>query len=129
MDNQKQFKVLIVEDEFDARELYVEILGVNGFDVIGAEDGDKALKALSLGQYDLVLLDIVMPIKDGVQTLAELKEDPVKFGTPKVIMLSNIGGDLAIDKAMELGADGYILKSEVEPEELVKVITKYLEGK
>jgi DNA-binding NarL/FixJ family response regulator len=68
-----------------------------------------------------------MPRMDGIETLNQIKKNPEKYGNPKVVMLSNIGGDIAIDKAMELGADGYMLKSETEPDDFVNVVTKYLE--
>lgn len=120
-------KVLLVEDEVDAREIYVDILEGEGMTVDGAGDGTEALEALSKDKYGLVLLDIIMPKMDGVETLDRIKKSPDKYGTPKVVMLSNIGGDIAIDKAMELGADGYMLKSETEPEDFISIVKKYLE--
>lgn len=120
-------KILVAEDEQDARMIFVDILSGVGFETIGAEDGTKVLEALEKQQFDLVLLDIVMPVKDGIQTLTEIKKFPGKYGKMKVVMLTNIGGDLAIDKAMKLGADGYMLKSETEPDDLVAIVNKYLE--
>lgn len=120
-------KILIVEDEPDARDIFVDILGGAGFEVIGAQNGDEALEHMENNKFDLVLLDIVMPVKDGIQTLTEVKKYPGKYGDMKVVMLTNIGGDLAIDKAMKLGADGYMLKSETEPDDLIAIINKYLE--
>lgn len=120
-------KILLVEDEPDAREIYLDILKSEGLTGVGVGDGTEALETLEQGKYDLVLLDIIMPKMDGVETLGRIKQSPDKYGTPKVVMLSNIGGDIAIDKAMELGADGYMLKSETEPEDFVNVVKKYLE--
>lgn len=120
-------KILLVEDESDAREIYLDILQGEGMHADGAGDGTEALEALEQTKYTLVLLDIIMPKMDGVETLDKIKQNPDKYGTPKVVMLSNIGGDIAIDKAMELGADGYMLKSETEPEDFVAVVKKYLE--
>lgn len=119
--------VLIVEDEKDALDLYVySIQSIGEFEVLSASDGEEALMQLSQHRVDLVLLDIMMPKKDGVETLAELKKNTQLYGTPKVVMLTNIGGDIAIDKAMSLGAEGYMLKSEVEPLELIGIIKQYL---
>ena len=120
-------KILLVEDEPDAREIYLDILKGENLDAVGVGDGTEALEALEREKYALVLLDIIMPKMDGVETLGRIKQSPDKYGTPKVVMLSNIGGDIAIDKAMELGADGYMLKSETEPEDFVNVVKKYLE--
>lgn len=119
--------VLVVEDEKDALDLYMySIQSTGDFDVYGAMDGDEALMQLTQNKVDLVLLDIMMPKKDGVETLAELKRNSPVYGSPKVVMLTNIGGDIAIDKAMSLGADGYMLKSEIEPMELIGIIKQYL---
>jgi CheY-like chemotaxis protein len=119
--------ILVVEDEKDALDLYMySIQSTGDFDVYGAMDGDEALMQLTQNKVDLVLLDIMMPKKDGVETLAELKKGTQLYGTPKIVMLTNIGGDIAIDKAMSLGADGYMLKSEVEPMELIGIIKQYL---
>jgi len=120
-------KILLVEDEADAREIYLDILKGESLQAAGVSDGTEALLALEKEKYSLVLLDIIMPKMDGIETLTQIKKNPEKYGTPKVVMLSNIGGDIAIDKAMELGADGYMLKSETEPDDFVSVVIKYLE--
>lgn len=127
MDQTQAKKILVVEDEPDAREIFIDILTSEGLTVDGAVGGNEALEKMITGKYDLVLLDIVMPDKDGVQTLAEIKKDASKYGNSKIVMLTNIGGDLAVDKAMQLGANGYMLKSETEPAELVAIVKKYLE--
>ena len=119
-------KVLIVEDEPDALEIFKDILSEEGILVDGAEGGLVALEKLSTNKYDLVLLDIVMPDKDGISILEEIKKFPEKYGENKVVMLTNIGGDLAVDKAMSIGAAGYLLKSETEPDDLVASVKKYL---
>ena len=126
-ENQLKKKVLISEDEPDAREIFIDILTEAGYHAVGASDGNDALAQLEKDKYDLVLLDIVMPNKDGVQTLTEIKKFPGKYGDMKVVMLTNIGGDIAVDKAMKLGANGYMLKSETEPTDLIAVVNKYLE--
>jgi len=120
-------KILLVEDEQDAREIYLDILKSEGLIAVGTADGTEAIVELGKDKFDLVLLDIIMPKMDGIETLNQIKSNPAKFGTPKVVMLSNIGGDIAIDKAMELGADGYMLKSETEPDDFVNIVKKYLE--
>lgn len=121
-------KILLAEDEEDARIIYLDILEGAGFHAKGAKDGTETLKLLGEDKYDLLLLDIIMPDMDGISVLSEIKKDDTKFGNPKIVMLTNIGGDLAIEKALNIGADGYMLKSETEPEELIKVINRYLNG-
>lgn len=119
-------KILVVEDEPDALEIFKDILTEEGFEVDGAEGGLVALERLVNLKYDLVLLDIVMPDKDGISILEEIKRYPDKYGDTKVVMLTNIGGDLAVDKAMKIGAAGYLLKSETEPDDLVNAVKQYL---
>ena len=119
-------KILVVEDEPDALEIFKDILAEEGFEVDGAEGGLVALERLVNLKYDLVLLDIVMPDKDGISILEEIKRFPDKYRDTKVVMLTNIGGDLAVDKAMKIGAAGYLLKSETEPDDLVSAVKQYL---
>lgn len=121
-------KVLVVEDEADARDIFTDLLTSAGYEVAAAVDGVDALAKLeaSKGEFKLVLLDIIMPNKDGVETLEDIIKSPEKYGAPKVLMLTNIGGDAAVEKAVQLGAVGYLLKSETEPQQLLDIVTKYL---
>lgn len=120
-------KILVVEDEPDALSIYQDILNGAGFESQGATNGKAALAMLEESSFDLILLDIIMPEMDGLETLMHIKKFPAKYGEAKVLMLSNIGGDIAIDKAMSVGADGYLLKSETEPADLLSIVNKYLE--
>ncbi len=119
-------RILVIEDEPDALEIFKDILTEEGFEADGAEGGLVALEKLVNAKYDLILLDIVMPDKDGISILEEIKKYPEKYGEAKVLMLTNIGGDLAVDKAMKIGAAGYLLKSETEPDDLVAAVKKNL---
>jgi len=122
MDN--KLKILVAEDEQDARMIYLDILTTAGYEVDGAEDGNDAIAKLSKKKYDLVLLDIIMPNLDGIAVLKELKAHPDKFGNMPVYMLTNIGSEVAIENAISLGAKGYILKSDTDPTELAELIKK-----
>lgn len=123
-------KILVVDDEPDARELFAELLKTNpDYEVEVASDGNEALSQSEKFKFDLILLDIVMPNLDGVDTLATLKGDTSKYGTPIVIMLTNIGGDIAIQEAIKLGAIGYKLKIDTEPDELLQTVADALSGK
>lgn len=124
-----QAKILVVDDEADAAILFAELLNTTGkYIVQTAADGQECLSKCQNMKFDLVLLDIVMPKLDGVETLRQIKEDSQKYGDPKVIMLTNIGGDIAIEKALELGAIGFKLKIATEPEELLKTVEDALNG-
>lgn len=121
------YKILIVDDEADARELFKDMLSTNeAFEVSSAADGIEALAKAEATKFDLILLDIVMPRKDGVQVLSEIKKNPDQYGLPRVLMLTNIGGDLAIEESLRLGANGYRLKSVTEPMELLTAVNDIL---
>ena len=126
MDFQKK-KILIVEDDNDARTIFLDILNSAGFDAIGAVDGNDALDKLSKDKFDLVLLDIIMPNKDGITTLSDILADRTKYGNMDVYMLTNIDSDITIQKAVEIGAKGYFLKSDLNPEQLVETVKKYIQ--
>lgn len=128
----KKYKIMIVEDETDAREVFVDLLNTAAdFEVLAAVDGLDALAKVEAeqGKVDLILLDIVMPRLDGVETLKRLREDKVKYGDPIVIMLTNLGGEVAIETAMKLGSQGYLMKIETEPLQLLEKVREYLSGK
>jgi CheY-like chemotaxis protein len=128
MDEERKPKILLAEDEEDARMIYIDILEGGDFEVDGSKNGEETLKYLEENTYDLLLLDIIMPDLDGISVLSEVKEYPAKYGDPKVVMLTNIGGDVAIEKALRIGALGYMLKSETEPKELISNVKEYLKG-
>ncbi|MFW5702494.1 MAG: response regulator [Candidatus Dojkabacteria bacterium] len=123
----KDAQILLAEDEEDARTIYQDVLD-DEFNISTSKNGRDTLAKLAEKPFDLILLDIIMPDMDGISVLTELKKYPAKYGNPIVVMLTNIGGDLAIEKALAIGANGYLLKSEAEPTELIKAIKKYLQG-
>lgn len=120
---EKKYKILVVEDEEDSKDVLVSLLNNTGkYEVSSASDGNDALAKLEAetAKFDLVLLDIVMPRLDGIETLRLLKGDTTKYGNPIVLMLTNLGGDVAIETAINIGAQGYLMKIETEPEQLLK---------
>ena len=119
----KIYKILIVDDEQDNVEIFYDILSsVDNYEVSTAIDGVDALNKAESTKYDLILLDIVMPKKDGIETLDILIANPEKYGRPRVIMLTNIGGDIAIEEAIKKGAVGYRLKIDTEPDDLISMV-------
>jgi len=113
-------KVLLVDDEKDFVELLAERLESRGFEVRQAFNGEEAINLLNQQDADVVILDVLMPGKDGVQTLSEIKQ--MKPLT-EVIMLTGHGTvDTAI-QGMKLGAYDYLMKP-TETEDLVTKISK-----
>ena len=100
MDN-KSKRVLIVEDDQFLREFYQELLGEEGYLIDVAADGEVGLNKLQGNVYDLVLLDIMLPKKDGLQILRELKIAPPST-PPTIVVLTNLGQDAVIKECFNL---------------------------
>ena len=110
-------KVLIVEDDPFISDIYMVELENQGYEVELAPNGEKAMEKLNKDSFDLMLLDILMPQKDGFAVLKELKDNP-NFKMA-VIVLSNLGKKEHIEKAIELGANDYIIKTQFTPQEVL----------
>jgi CheY-like chemotaxis protein len=119
-------KILIVDDEPDLRMMFKDILSTFGYDLQEAADGVECLEKLSHEKYDLILLDLMMPKMDGMEALARIKQDPQKYGKSPVLILTNLTSDVAIKEGFERKADGYLIKTELTPEQVVKEIEKVL---
>jgi len=110
-------KILIVEDDVALYNMYSAELKLKGFDVINISDGSMAIESIKREKPDLVLLDVMLPQKNGLQILEDLKGDDDIKGT-KVVMLTNYGTDENISKAVELGAEDYVMKYNIVPADL-----------
>mgnify|MGYP001588346746 CR=1 FL=1 len=125
MDNAGK-KILIVEDDQFLREFYQELLQGEGFLVDVAADGEIALKKIQEDQFTLVLLDIMLPKKDGLQILRDLKIKPAANASVIIVALTNLGQDTVIKQAFELGAAGYLIKSALNPDQVLQEVKNYL---
>lgn len=113
----------MVEDEQDLRDFYKEVLANAGFEVEVAKDGEEGLQKILQGKIDVVLLDIMMPKIDGIGVLQILKEQ--KKPLPKIIMLTNLSHDKTLEEAKELGAVDSIIKSNADPQDIIKKVSTY----
>lgn len=118
-------KILLIEDDLDLQRLYLEILTDEGFVVDTAEDGEAGLLKMKQGQYALVMLDIMMPKKDGLEILKEVKAATPKYNTP-VIFITNMGYDSSVQKGLGLGAVAYLTKADYTPDQIVAEVRKYI---
>src|SRR3990167_11261405 len=119
-------KILVVEDDQFLRELYEELLKEEGYIVDLASDGDIGLTKLQAGGYDLVLLDIMLPKIDGLEILRKLKESPPKSTNGPVVLLTNLGQDSIIKEGFNLGASGYLIKSAMNPDQVINEVKVFL---
>jgi len=128
MTDQQQKKILVVEDEEYLRDLYVQILKEEGYIVESASNGEEALDMCMKNVYDLILLDVILPKMDGLQVLDTLAKSGKK-SFHNIVLLTNLGQDLVVAKALDYGVSGYMIKSDYTPEEILKEIKGYLENK
>ena len=114
-------KVLIVDDEPNIVVALEYLMRENGFDVRAARNGEEALALLGEFRPDLVLLDVMMPRKDGYQVAQTIRDTPALAGT-RIVMLTAKGRETEISKGLAVGADAYITKpfSTLELVEQVK---------
>lgn len=127
MSNTESKKILLVEDEASLRELYRELLFSVGFEVDTAEDGKTAYEKIKNNKYDLILLDIRLPEMDGLQVLHSLTDEE-KANNGKIYMLTNFSEDKIIKEAYKAGATGYLMKSALDPDEVLHEVETALEG-
>lgn len=117
-------KILVVEDDAFFQKFYTGKLAEKGFEVFLAVDGDDALQKITAIKPDLVLLDIIMPKKDGFEVLAIIKANPELRDIP-IIVFSSLGQDEDIKKAKDLGAVDYMYKSFYDFDLLLSKINTY----
>jgi two-component system response regulator ResD len=119
-------KILVVEDDQFLRELYDELLKGEGYTVDLAEDGQIGLDKASAGGYNLVLLDIMLPKIDGLEILRKLKASPPKQPNGPTVLLTNLGQDSIIKEGFSLGASGYLIKSAMNPDQVLNEVKVFL---
>ena len=116
-------KILIVDDAAFMRMMVKDNLKKAGYsDFVEAGNGEEALKAFDEHKPDMVLMDITMPIKDGIETLSEIKQ---KNPQAKVVMCSAMGQEGMVVEAIKLGALDFIVKP-FKPERLVQTVKSVL---
>ena len=117
--------ILIIEDEATLHRALLEFLTDEGFSVLSAMDGEEGVKLTKSKKPDLILLDIILPKKDGYEVLDEIKSNDETKKIP-VILLTNLESAQDIQKAFEKGATTYLVKSSYKLEDIVKKIKDIL---
>lgn len=119
-------KILIVEDDSFIVDIYQTKFLQEGFDVLTAENGVKALEILDKEIPDIILLDMMMPQMGGMDVLEKIKENENTKRIP-IIMLTNIAESEDIAESQELGVDDYLIKSHFTPTEVMEKVNLLLE--
>lgn len=120
-------KILCIEDERFISELYARALRKAGYEVKSIEDGEEGLHEAVNGNYDVILLDIMLPTMNGVDMLYKMKDPNVKPAmTSKIIITTNLDQKDEVRKNVEQMADGYLIKAEMTPRQLVTYVDQVL---
>jgi len=117
--------ILFVEDESALQKTFGDILQQEGYEMISALDGEIGLRLAKENKPNLILLDLILPKIHGFDVLKKLKEDNETKEIP-VIVLTNLEGLEDVEKALELGATTYLVKTQYSLEEVVQKIKKAL---
>lgn len=118
-------KVLLIEDDLSLLKIYSNKLKISGYDVSMATTGDEGLRKAQVERPRLILLDLILPGMDGFLVLEKLKADPQTKDSP-VIISSNLGQEGDVERALELGAVDYLIKSDVSLVDLVEKVKKHI---
>jgi len=118
-------KILFIEDEPALQKAIGELLTNEGYEVIKALDGETGLNLAKKEKPNLILLDLILPKKDGFEVLAELKQSPETKDIP-VIILTNLERATDVEKALELGANTYLVKANYTLQEVVEKVKNAL---
>ncbi len=118
-------KILIIEDEEILLDLLKDKLEDFGYEVYSARDGEEGLKAIRDIVPDLILLDIIMPKMSGFEVMEAMQKDPSIKDIP-VIIISNSGQPVELDKAKQLGAKDWLIKTEFDPAEVIQKVKAIL---
>lgn len=120
-------KILIVEDEQDLREALTDKLTREGFSVLEAKNGEEGLKVALAARPDLILLDIVMPVMDGMTMMKKLREENEWGKNVSIILLTNLSAtDQIISGIVEDEPAYYLVKSDWKIEDVVKKVRERL---
>ncbi|OGF26838.1 hypothetical protein A2303_01800 [Candidatus Falkowbacteria bacterium RIFOXYB2_FULL_47_14] len=129
----KKYRVLLAEDDKFISMALSESLSRAGFEVVAAYDGEEALSKIKIVKPDIILLDLIMPKKDGFDVLEELNREETREAmngqnneSIPIIVFTNLDQDQDMKKAIDLGAREYLIKANISMEEVIKKIRKYL---
>ena len=118
-------KLLLIEDEAPMAEMYIEQFSKVGFDVVWVPSAEQGLEKLNQGAPNLILLDLLLPLKSGLYFLEKLRQMPdKKISQIPVVILSNYDDQETKKKAKQLSVSGHLLKTDFTPKELVAEIKR-----
>lgn len=118
-------KILIIEDNEYLGRMYQNLLSLSNYEVEWVASGEEGLVRVKENKPDLIILDVIMPKINGIQVLEKLKAD-AETKNITVVMLTVIGEKELIERCLKLGAEGYIIKSALNLDQLLTEVQSYL---
>ena len=118
-------KILIIEDEEIMINLLQRKLTQEGYEISIAIDGDEGIRAMKKVKPDLILLDIIMPKMGGFEVMEEMNKDKKLKNIP-IIVISNSGQPVELDRAQKLGAKDWLIKTEFDPQEVIDKVVEQI---
>lgn len=120
--------ILIVEDDFHIQDIYrMAFLKTGNYSVETASDGQEALVKLRAHVYDLILLDIMLPKVTGIDVLRAMRSPSSPTRDTPIILITNLGQEDIIKEAFKIGADGYLIKAQFTPNDVVAEVDAFFE--
>jgi two-component system phosphate regulon response regulator PhoB/two-component system alkaline phosphatase synthesis response regulator PhoP len=124
MDEHKK-RILIIEDDEHVSKVYEMKFSKEGYNTVLVVNGERAVEKVTSEKPDLIILDLMVPKKDGFAILEEIKKNPSTASIP-VLVLSNLGGKGDQERALGLGANDYMIKVENSMQDVIERAKKYL---
>ena len=118
-------KILLIEDEQIIVDLLQRKLTEEGYNIVLAKNGEEGIKVMKAEKPDLILLDIVMPKMGGLEVMEEMQKNPDLKRIP-VIIVSNSGQPVELDRAKKLGAKDWLIKTEFDPQEVIEKVVNQI---
>ncbi len=118
-------KILLIEDETNIRTMYADILTEEGYEVIQVGDGKQGYEVVMNSDWDVLLLDIMLPRLDGIELLKRMRVSPAKKDKP-IIILTNLEDSRIRETCLNLGIKDFLVKSNITPDDVVLAVKKYV---
>lgn len=115
-------RILIIEDDTYILDIYMQTFTQAGYEVVCAPDGEKGLEAALNQPFDMILLDIMLPKMNGIEVLKKLRAEGSIAKEKPVFLITNLGQEDIIQQAFTIGADGYLIKSQLTPKDILNEI-------
>jgi len=121
-------KILIIEDDNTLAKTLQEFLSKDDLEVIIASNGEMGIKMVEEENPKIIVLDIILPKKDGYEVIKELKKESSPAKNIPIILLTNLGSFADVEKALKLGATTYLTKTDYSLEDIAKKIKETLDA-